>query len=95
MIQLSKKLQEWLTNENLHILTRIIPSGCSGYKLEWKLIEDSDYIIWSPRHYHAVGTFEHIELHAELDYIDTPLFTGIHVNYKNKDTCGCGKSFNA
>jgi Fe-S cluster assembly iron-binding protein IscA len=93
MITTTRALKNWLESQKLLILTEIRPDGCKGYKLDWKLIPSNSSTVANTYFYHAVENYSHVNIDAEIDYINTPLFSGIHVNLKNKDKCGCGVSF--
>ena len=85
-------LKTWLAKEKKSITIDVNSKGCNGNTIFFTVEDkDSDSDVWIKSE-----VLQLIEngLHLEVDYIDEPLFKRVHINILNRDTCGCGTSFN-
>lgn len=95
MITITNSAKKFISTQGQKfIILDINNKGCNGYSISWKWSEGSGKI------YYGITTTldkymkNNTDFQLEIDYLDTPLFQGLHINVLNKTKCGCGLSFN-
>jgi Fe-S cluster assembly iron-binding protein IscA len=91
-LTITPSLKEFLIKNNLTIVLDVNRTGCYGDTVSYSLIPHEGY-----DEVYLTGAFAiQIErgLRVEVDYLNTPLFQGVHLNILNSNKCGCGKSYN-
>lgn len=102
MIEYSDDLLDYLYYHNYALILKINRTGCSGYSIEFEVVytlakELQNYNMYDLHVYLDEELWELVvdnDLSLYIDYLDKELIQGVHVSVKNKDMCGCGKSFN-
>lgn len=90
---ITDRLHNWLQTNRKNLQLDVKKSGCSGNEVTFTLTDQTDLRPWV-QYSNCLYRLIDQGLVLEVDYLDTPLFQGVHINVRNKDKCGCGKSFN-
>lgn len=103
MIECSDTLVDYLLTNNVTLYLYTKPTGCTGNSILFYIVENHksapNNFTWYDYDY-FISVCEDLQkalpnLHLYVDYLNEPLFKGIHVSIKKADNiCGCGKSFN-
>jgi hypothetical protein len=102
LVTFTNKLLEWVDAQPKCLLLDVRSKGCFGNTIEWSMVELEDLPKYNAS-WDGITKIASTPLLREMvdkglcfyvDYLDEPLFQGVHVSIKNDNTCGCGKSFN-
>jgi Fe-S cluster assembly iron-binding protein IscA len=86
------ELKNWLIKENQTLILSINSKGCNGNTITQELVSRKGYNVSVSQ---ELCRYIEQGLELKIDYVDEPLFKRVEVSILNKDTCGCGISFDA